>query len=213
MPVLFPSRKILLALTLGALPFVVGSSCAVFWSSGSGSSGGRDREDRNSQSVIVSNGQFGNPPVAGLGYESGSVSGATGDNGEFSYEPGKAVQFSVGDIKLGSAAAPAPNMTVADLVQDESGAESSEVNIRRLLTSLDAGRGDAVITIPAEVLSSAVMSNETVAASIEFLDFADDAVFASAASQLVAALTYDYPFTAVLVEADEVMPPTRSLSP
>lgn len=213
MSVLFTSRKVMLVFTLAALPFLVGSSCAFFWSSGSGSSDREDRDNRNNQAVIVSNGQFGNPPVAGLAYESESVSGTTGENGEFSFEDGKAVQFSIGDIKLGNPAAPGPAMSVADLVQEESGAAKSEVNIKRLLTSLDVEPGDAVITIPADVRSTAVTSNEAVAASIEFLDFSDDDVFASTASQLVAALTYDYPFTAILVDTDAVAPATRTLSP
>lgn len=213
MSVSHASRKAMLVFTLATLPFVVGSSCAVFWSSGSGTSDRRDREEDDERLVIVSGGQFGDPPVAGLEYESGSVSGTTGENGEFNYEPGKTVQFSVGDIKLGPPVTANPNMSVGDLVQGESGAHTTEVNIRRLLKSLDAEPGDEVITIPAQVRSSAVMSNDAVAPSIEFLDFADDDTFASTASQLVAVLTDDYPFTAMLAEADAVaQSPTRSVS-
>ena len=49
---------------------------------------------------------------------------------------------------------------------------------------------------------AAVKSNDTVSVAIEFLDFSDDTVFVNTASQLVASLTSDYPFTAMLVEAD-----------
>jgi hypothetical protein len=207
------SRKAMLVFTLAALPFVVGSSCAVFWSSGSGTSERRDREEEDEGFVVIKGGQFGNPPVAGLEYESGSVSGITGENGEFNYEPGKTVQFSVGDIKLGQPVTADPDMSVGDLVRGASATETTEVNIRRLLQSLDAEPGDEVITIPAEVRSSAIMSNETVAPSLEFLDFTDDDAFANTASQLVAVLTHDYPFTAMLVEADEVaQSPTRSVA-
>jgi hypothetical protein len=38
--------------------------------------------------------------------------------------------------------------------------------------------------------------------AIEFLDFSDDPAFVNAASKLVAVLTRDYPFTAVLIDAD-----------
>jgi hypothetical protein len=38
--------------------------------------------------------------------------------------------------------------------------------------------------------------------AIEFLDFSDATAFVNAASHLVAVLTRDYPFTAVLVDAD-----------
>jgi hypothetical protein len=41
-----------------------------------------------------------------------------------------------------------------------------------------------------------------VSPAIEFLDFSDAAAFVNAASQLVAVLTRDYPFTTVLVDAD-----------
>jgi hypothetical protein len=41
-----------------------------------------------------------------------------------------------------------------------------------------------------------------VAAAIDYLDFSDDDSFASSASQLVAVLTGDYPFTGVLVDAE-----------
>jgi len=47
-----------------------------------------------------------------------------------------------------------------------------------------------------------VSSNNAVAAAIQFLDFDDEVIFVNAASQLVAVLTADYPFTATLVDAD-----------
>jgi hypothetical protein len=47
-------------------------------------------------------------------------------------------------------------------------------------------------------------SNASVSAAIEFLDFADEARFVNAASQLVATLTEHYPFTATLVDAQDV---------
>lgn len=205
------SRTILLIFTLAAMPFMVGSSCVVLFSSGS--SHDRDREEEEEQVVIVTGGQFGEPAVVGLDYTSGSVSGTTGKNGEFNYEPGKRVQFSVGDIKLGLPVAASTEMSVADLVQEDTSAMEAEVNIRRLLKSLDAKPDDEAITIPAEVRSAAVLSNETVAPSIEYLDFTDRDTFASTASQLVAVLTKDYPFTAMLVDADDVtQAPPRSVS-
>jgi hypothetical protein len=207
------SRNTLLILTLAALPFMAGSSCAVFWSSGSSHDRDRDREEEEERFVIVKGGRMGDPAVAGLAYESGSVSGTTGENGEFNYVPGEAVQFSVGDINLGPPIPGKPDMSVSDLVPQGDKAGTAEVNIRRLLTSLDAEPGDEAITIPAQVQSAAVLSNDAVAASIQFLDFTDNATFSSTASQLVAVLTDDYPFTAMLVEADDVaQPPTRSVA-
>jgi hypothetical protein len=62
--------------------------------------------------------------------------------------------------------------------------------------------GDDAITLPEQLRTVAVLANEALTASIEFLDFADETAFVNAASQLVAVLTAGYPFTAVLVDAD-----------
>ncbi|NQX89848.1 MAG: hypothetical protein HRT77_14420, partial [Halioglobus sp.] len=56
----------LLVFTLVALPFSVGSSCTVFWSSGTSDEPDRDQEKEDSGLMIVA-GQFGNPAVEGLG--------------------------------------------------------------------------------------------------------------------------------------------------
>jgi hypothetical protein len=71
-----------------------------------------------------------------------------------------------------------------------------------LLQSLDSDPADEVITIPDAVRAAAVHSNEGLSSAIEFLDFSDDPAFVNAASKLVAVLTRDYPFTAVLIDAD-----------
>jgi hypothetical protein len=76
------------------------------------------------------------------------------------------------------------------------------INIARLLQSLDSVPGDGRISVPGNLQSVAVKSNDNVAASIRFLDFADETAFVNAASQLIATLTASYPFTAVLVDAD-----------
>jgi hypothetical protein len=88
-------------------------------------------------------------------------------------------------------------ITSADLTADTPAA----VNIQRLLLSLDADPEDGFITIPEEVRSLALKSNDSLSASIEFLDFSDESAFINAASQLVAVLTQSYPFTAVLPDA------------
>lgn len=206
------ARRILPVLTLAALPLVVGSQCVAIFSSGGGSSGDDDRE-RRSQSVPASAGRFADPAVAGLGYASGAIAGTTGERGEFLYEPGQPIRFFVGDIALGPPVAGLPGMSVEDLVRGEALPATAGVNMRRLLGSLDADPSDGTITIPAAVHSAAVLSNAAAAASIEHLDFGDDDTFDSIASQLVALLTADYPFTAVLLDADEVAPPTRSIAP
>ena len=193
------SRRITLFLTLIAAPFLVGSSCAFFFSSGDGSSD-RKKEigDKENDIVVVSSGNFGDPAIAGVRYESGSLSGVTDANGEFRYENDNTVRFFIGDINLGPAVIAKPVMTPKDLVVKGSTDPSAGVNIQRLLKSLDSAPEDKAITIPGDVRAAAVsIKSRLFPAAIEFLDFSDDAAFVNAASQLVAALTNDYPFTAM----------------
>jgi hypothetical protein len=201
----FRFRRITLILTLIATPFLVGSSCAFFFSSGGGSSDKKEEiRDGEENIVVVSSGNFGDPPIAGVSYESGSLSGVTGEKGEFQYENDKTVRFFIGDINLGPAVIAKPVMTPKDLVLKDLTDPSAGVNIQRLLQSLDSAPGDKVITIPEDVRVAAVRSNDTVSAAIEFLDFSDNGAFVNTASLLVAALTNDYPFTAMLVDADNL---------
>jgi hypothetical protein len=203
MMLLFNSRRIMLILCLAAAPLLVGSSCAFIFSSGGGSSD-RDKDtDDDDTTVIVKSGSFGAPPVAGVSYETGSLEGVTGNNGEFQYEEGEAIRFFIGRIDLGTAAQAKAIMTPQDLVADDAPGSPEAVNIARLLKSLDSDPADEIITIPTEVRAAALPANDGLSAAIEFLDFSDDAVFNNTASQLVAVLTQDYPFTAVLVEADD----------
>lgn len=198
----FTSRTMMLILTLTALPLLVGSSCAFFFSSGDGASDRNNQDKDSDRPIVASSGIFGDPAVAGVRFEAGSLSGITGENGEFQYEADETVRFFVGDISLGPAVTPKSVMTAKDLVlRDESGV-TADINIMRLLQSLDSIPNDETITIPKEVRAAAVNSNEAVSSAIEFLDFSDDAAFVNAASQLIAALTDDYPFTAILADAD-----------
>lgn len=195
------SRKLILLLCLAAMPLIVGSQCAFFFSSGGGSSNSGD-EENNGLVAVVSTGTFVDAPVEGLNYESGSVSGVTDRNGEFEYEVGNTVRFSIGDVSLGLAVKGKSLITPQDLVKDGATDTPAVINIARLLQSLDSNPDDEVITIPSEVRAAAVRSNESLSWAIEFLDYADDPAFANAASQLVSVLTREYPFTAMLVDSD-----------
>ena len=195
------SRRFTLILTLVAMPLLVGSECAFFFSSG-GNDNDKIKKKVADVVVIQGDGQFVDAPVSGVNYESGSIAGITGSNGEFQYEIGSSVRFFIGDIALGRAVQGKSLITPLDLVADGAADTPAVLNIARLLQSLDSEPGDDVITIPAAVRAAAVRSNEGLSPFIEFLDFSDDAAFANAASHLVAALTHDYPFTAALVDAD-----------
>ena len=196
------SRKFMLILSLVAIPLLGGSQCAFFFSSGGGSSDSEDKDERAGLVVIVSDGNFVDAPVEGVNYESGSLAGITGRNGEFQYEVGNSIRFFIGDINLGWAVKGKSLITPLDLVTDGTTATPAVINIARLLQSLDSDPADEVITIPDAVRAAAVHSNEGLSSAIEFLDFSDDPAFVNAASKLVAVLTRDYPFTAVLIDAD-----------
>lgn len=194
------SSKFRLLLLLVITPFLVGSQCTVLFNSG----GNDDDKDKDEDDIVVvaASGVFGSPPIEGADYTSGTIRGVTGRNGEFKYEPGSPVQFSIGDIELGKAVEGQSLITVTDLAPDSAADTSAAINMKRLIKSLDVDPTDDLITIPAQVRSLAVNSNGSLSASIEFLDFSDDTVFANTASALVAVLTQDYPFTAMLQDAD-----------
>ena len=196
------SRRFVLILSLVAIPLLGGSQCAFFFSSGGGSSDSQDKDERAGLVVIVSSGNFVDAPVEGVNYESGSLAGITGRNGEFQYEVGNSIRFFIGDINLGRAVKGKSLITPLDLVMDGAIDTPAVINIARLLQSLDSNPADEVITIPDAVRAEAVRSNEGLSSAIEYLDFSDDPAFVNAASQLVAVLTRDYPFTAVLIDAD-----------
>lgn len=198
------SRRFVLILSLVAIPLLGGSQCAFFFSSGGGSSDSEEKDERAGLVVIVSSGNFVDAPapVEGVNYESGSLAGITGRNGDFQYEAGNSIRFFIGDINLGRAVKGKSLITPLDLVTDGATDTPAVINIARLLQSLDSDPTDKVITIPDTVRAAAVRSNEGLSSAIEFLDFSDDPAFVNAASQLVAVLTRDYPFTAVLIDAD-----------
>ncbi len=193
-------RRFLPFLTVLAMPLLVGSSCAIFFSSGGGS-GNRDDKEKDPEQIIVANsGIFGEVPTQGVSYESGALSGTTDSTGAFHYEVGKPVRFFIGAVALGEPVAGKSLIAARDLVPEGATDTPAVINISRLLLSLDSQPNDDGITIPAAVRSAAVRSNPNVASAIEFLDFADDLAFTNAASQLLATLTSDYPFTATLVD-------------
>jgi hypothetical protein len=196
-----PNRKYLPVILLLVVPLLAGGQCTIFYSSGDDDDD--DEETGNATVVVVANGVLVDAPVEGVRYESGTLAGITGSSGEFRYEVGNTVRFSIGDIALGRPVAGKAVITPLDLVENGTSDTPAVINIARLLQSLDSQPGDAIITIPAKVRAAAVRSNPAVATAIEFMDFSDEPAFINAASQLVAVLAGDYPFTAVLVDADQ----------
>lgn len=195
-----PFKSLILVALLAVLS-LTGGKCFFVAKSGGGSSD-MNKDDESGLVVVFGDGQFVDGPVAGLRYVSGSVAGVTGASGEFQYELDGSVRFFIGDIPLGHPARGKVIMTPLDLVPGGTVDTPAVINIARLLQSLDAVPGDDAITLPEHLRTAAVLSNEAITASIEFMDYSDETTFVNAASQLVAVLTAGYPFTAVLVDAD-----------
>jgi hypothetical protein len=190
--------KILLIFAIFLL--LSGADCAFVASSG-GVTPGPEEEQSSNLVVIVRDGQLVDGPVEGVQFESGSVSGATGPNGEFRFEDGKEVRFFIGDIALGQSVPAKPLMSPIDLVPGGDLSNPEVINIARLLQSLDAIPGDERITIPGSVRSIANASHPEIGSILELLDLSDTDAFANSGSQLVATLTGHYTFTAMLVDA------------
>ena len=195
-------RKYMLVVALLAMPLFGGSQCSFNASSGDDSRDSDKKDENAGLTVVVDDGRLIDAPVEGVSYQSGSLAGITGSSGEFQYEVGNTIRFFIGDIALGRAVRGKSVITPLDLVVDGATDTPAVINIARLLQSLDSDPGDGIITIPAAVRAAAARSNTALSSAIEFLDFSDAAAFVNAASQLVAVLTRDYPFTAVLVDAD-----------
>lgn len=185
---------------LAAFLLLSGAECAFVASSG-GRSTDSDEEQRSNLVVIIRDGQLVDGPVEGVQFESGSLRGVTGPDGEFRFEDGKDVRFFIGDIALGKTVPAKSLMSPIDLVPGGDLDSPEVVNIARLLQSLDSIPGDERITIPGAVRSIANASHPEIGATLEHLDLSDTNAFANSGSQLVATLTADYTFTAVLVDA------------
>ncbi len=192
-------REFSIIFALIALVSLTGTECVLV--AKSGSSDKSDDEQTSNLVVIIKDGRLIDAPVQGVSYRSGSIDGVTGADGEFRYQASDRVRFFIGDIALGEAVAGKAVITPLDLVQGGSLDSPAVINIARLLQSLDTVPGDARITIPAQARAAAVKTDAGLSGAIHFLDFSDDTAFTNAATQLVATLTADYPFTAVLVDA------------
>ena len=201
-------KRSLLMVIVMAIPALMGSQCVFVATSGNNHSCKPtidkpcDSQNNTDPVVVVTvdSGQLIDSPVQGVRFESGSVSGITGDLGEFQYETGGTIRFFIGDIALGEAVRGKAVITPLDLVPNGTIDSPAVINIARLLQSLDSIPGDNRLTIPAVLHAEAVRSNGAVAASIQYLDFADETAFVNAATQLISTLTASYPFTVVLVD-------------
>lgn len=192
-------RKFSIVFALFAVLSLTGTEC--LFVARSGSSGSEEDQQNSNLVVIIREGRLVDAPVEGVSYRCGPLAGVTGTNGEFRYQAGERVAFSIGDIALGEPVDGKALITPLDLVPQGTLDSPAVINIARLLLSLDVLPGDARITIPATVRAAAVRSDAGLSSAIQSLDFSNDSQFANAAAQLVATLTAAYPFTGVLVDA------------
>jgi len=82
-------------------------------------------------------GTFEDSPVAGLGYETETLSGTTDGNGTFAYADDQTVTFSIGDLTIGAATG-ASALTPLDVIQGATDATDQRVNnLCVLLQTLD----------------------------------------------------------------------------
>lgn len=194
--------KLAFVVALLSMLTLTGADCAFVATSGTDRDSSEAEDQRGGGlRVVIGSGRFVDSPVQGVAYQSGSLAGITGTNGEFSYEQGQPVQFSIGDIELGVAVSGKAIISPIDLVENGSLDSPAVINIARLLQSLDSIQGDERITIPVELRRTPSPAGSTESSSADFLDFADNDSFNNTASQLVATLTANYPFTAILVDA------------
>jgi hypothetical protein len=100
----------------------------------SGCGGGSDSSPGEPATAL---GQFKDSNVEGLAYVSGGLSGVTNELGEFNYEVGNSVTFSVGAVELGRVEGKEV-VTPQDLIEDGDTDTPAVQNIVRFLMTLDA---------------------------------------------------------------------------
>ena len=108
----------------------------LFFVVGCGGGGGDETSGDRQPAVQTMVGQFKDSNVAGVSYVSGGQTGVTDSQGRFTYEEGKTVAFSVGNVPLGETEGKSL-ITPVDLVEQGSSSSGPVVNTARLLISLD----------------------------------------------------------------------------
>ncbi|MBY6186628.1 hypothetical protein KUV89_08360 [Marinobacter hydrocarbonoclasticus] len=108
------------------------SVCALLCSCG----GDSDATPPNPEPTLLT-GIFSDSPVSGLGYESATQSGVTGENGEFRYYQDETLVFFIGGTAFPAVAGQA-EVTPQTLYNHQSAGSTEVVNTLRLLQTLDS---------------------------------------------------------------------------
>ena len=99
--------------------------------------GGSGNGSSSSSTTATGSGQFKDSNTSGISYVSGELSGVTNANGDFSYEIGKEITFSVGNVLLGKASGKAL-ISPVDLVAGGNSDSLAVQHIVRFLMMLDS---------------------------------------------------------------------------
>ena len=138
-----------------------------------------------STATPTAQGVFGNPPVAGLSYTSGTLTDVTDANGQFTYQVGQPVTFSLGGIQL-PAVAGAALVTPFSVFGANGYGDPRAVNLIRLLQAVDADQSpDQGITI--------AQATRTAAAGVTLTDFASPTFDTDVAPVVAASRTASLP--------------------
>ena len=102
-------------------------------------------------------GHFIDSPVAGLSYRGPTQMGVTQSGkpeggGGFLFFPGETIEFSIGSVVIGEAAA-AKRVSPLDIFQDADINDPRVIDVARILQTLDADRADGQITLLPEVVA------------------------------------------------------------
>ncbi len=103
---------------------------------GGGGGGGGSQSNDTGDEVEVFTGVFIDAPVEGLAYRTASQQGMTNAKGEFSYQLGEEVIFSIGALSL-PAVVGMPDISPYDIFATGELYDPSVINLARLLQSLD----------------------------------------------------------------------------
>lgn len=110
--------------------------------------------------------------VSGVFYQTETQSGLTNDNGQYNYEAGETVTFSIGDTRLGTVVA-GPVITPLTLAGATDVTDQQVTNIVRLLMTLDVdGNPDNGITITENTRDAA--NGVTIDFNVPTMDFTND---------------------------------------
>ena len=140
--------------------------------------GGCGGSDSSSSNDTAQTGTFVDAPVAGLSYQTPSISGQTDSNGQFKYKAGEKVTFKLGDIEIGSV----DGSTI--VTPKNFGNDTVAANLAYILQNLDTDGDptDDVIKLPSAETIKTYFSTSGVAA----LNLEDNATVTNLVSGLKA---------------------------